>query len=196
MELEINWIIIVVLILESLMEVDRSITKVAEPDDPNRCQAACAYGQCPNKAIPGGTHCMVHGGNKQADKIEKESTDMYRVDIFKARIARHKNHDGVKSLSNEVAILRMLMEEKLRGCTNDTELLLAAAAIGDLVMKIDRVVVSCHKLEKNLGQHLDKGALLQFAGEVVSLIGNCVTDKNEVKAVADGILKIIGGQDE
>lgn len=171
--------------------IDRTLTKVAD-DDPNRCQGVYAGGQCHNKAITGGTHCMMHGGNKQADKIEKESANMYRVDMFKARINHHKNHDEVRSLSNEVAILRMLMEEKLRVCTNDTDLLLAAASIGDLVMKIDKVVVSCHKLEKNLGNHLDKSALLQFAGEVVELIGNTIKDKEEVKAVADGILKIIG----
>lgn len=173
-------------------EIDRTISKVSEPDDPNRCQAVCADGQCPNKAVPNCANCMIHGGNKQANKLEKDSTDMYRVSIFKSRLDHHKNNDEVKSLSNEVAILRMLMEEKLRTCTDDTQLMLAAASIGDLVMKIDKVVVSCHKLEKNLGRHLDKSALLQFAGEVVSLISETVTNKEEIKAVADGIMKIIG----
>jgi len=171
---------------------DREMVKVSEPDDPTRCQGVGPIGQCLYKAVPGGTHCMRCGGNKQLDKIEKENTDMYRVDMFRARIARMKNNGEVKSLSNEVAILRMLMEEKLRVCTSETDLIMASASIGDLVLKIDRVVVSCHKLEKNLGQHLDKSALLQFAGEVVELIGNVVTDKDQIKAVADGILKIIG----
>lgn len=174
------------------METDpREMVKVTEPDDPERCQGIWAGGQCPYRAVPKGTFCMRCGGNKQLDKMEKESTDMYRVDIYKATIARMKNNDEVKSLGNEVAILRMLMEEKLRSCQDDTSLILASASIGDLVMKIDRVVVSCHKLEKNLGQHLDKSALLQFAGEVVALIGEKVKDKEEVKAVADGILDLI-----
>lgn len=174
------------------MEIDpREMVKVTEPDDPNRCQGTCSAGQCPYKAVPGGTHCMRCGGNKQLDKIEKDSTDMYRVDIYKARIARMKSNDEVKSLSNEVAILRMLMEEKLRTCQDNTTLMLNAASIGDLVMKIDKVVVSCHKLEKNLGQHLDKSALIQFAGEIVALIGSTVTNKEEIKTVSDGILDII-----
>lgn len=171
---------------------DREMVKVIEPDDPNRCQGVCSTGQCLYKAVPNGTHCMRCGGNKQLDKMEKTSTDIYRVDIFKARIARMKNNDEVKSLGSEVAILRMVLEEQLRGCTSDTDLLLHATKISDLVIKIDKVVVSCHKLEKNLGQHLDKSALLQFAGEVVTLIGDHVSNKDEIKAVADGILKIIG----
>ena len=176
-------------------EVDRSITKVTEPDDPNRCQAVVGGangGQCPNRAVPDCENCMVHGGNKQADKIEKKSADMYRLNIFQSRITQMKGSSEVKSLSNEVAILRMVLEEQLRGCENQTDLLLHANRIGDLVIKIDKLVVSCHKLEKNLGQHLDKSALLQFAGEVVSLISETVTDKEQVKLVADGILKIIG----
>lgn len=170
---------------------DREMTKISEPDDPNRCQGVCAAGQCPYKAVPGGTHCMRCGGNKQLDKIEKDSADMYRVDMFKAKIAQMKNSGEVKSLVNEVAILRMVLEEQLRGCESTTDLLLHANRISDLVVKIDKLVVSCHKLEKNLGQHLDKGALIQFAGEVVTLIGNVVTDKEQVSAVADGILEIV-----
>lgn len=178
--------------MEAEAEDAREMVKVTEPDDPNRCQGTWTHGQCPYRAVPNGTFCMRCGGNKQLDKMEKESTDMYRVDIYKARIARMKNNDEVRSLSNEVAILRMLMEEKLRLCTDDTQLIMASASIGDLVMKIDKVVVSCHKLERNLGQHLDKSALLQFAGEVVSLISDVITDKEQVKLVADGIMKIIG----
>ena len=174
------------------MTDDREMIKVIEPDDPNRCQGTWEYGQCPYKAVPNGTFCMRCGGNKQLDKIEKESTDMYRVDMFRARIAKMKGNSEVKSLSNEVAILRMVLEEQLNGCQNETDLILHSARISDLIIKIDKLVVSCHKLEKNLGQHLDKSALLQFASEVVALIGDKVANKDEVQAVADGILQIIG----
>lgn len=173
-------------------EENRQITKVTEPDDPRRCQTNISIGQCLNVAVPGGQNCMIHGGNKQLDALEKESTDMYRVDLFSRRISRHKNHDEVKSLTNEIGILRMLMEEKLRACESDTELMLQSSSISDLVMKIDKVVTSCHKLEKNLGQHLDKAVLMQFSSEIVGLIAETVTNKEEIQKVADGIIKILG----
>ena len=62
-------------------------------------------------------------------------------------------------------------------------------------MKIDKVVTSCHKLEKNLGLHMDKSAILQFGAEVIQLITKEVKNKDEIKAVADGILGIIGEMD-
>jgi len=174
---------------------DTTLIKCSDPEDPKRCQSTDAKGQCWYRCTENATFCPRHGGNKQEEKVEKEDTDMYRVDMFKARIARHRTHPEVKSLANEVAILRMLMEEKLRTCSDDTELMLASASIGELVMKIDKVVTSCHKLEKNLGLHMDKAAILQFGGEVIQLISDKVTNKDEVRLVADGILTIIGDMD-
>lgn len=175
------------------------ISRMDSPEDPERCQGirnGLGAGQCTNKAVPGGTFCMVHGGNRSLAKQEKESTDLYRVSMFKARIARNKSNNEVKSLSNEVAILRMVLEEKLNSCESDTDLILHSAAISDLVIKIEKVVTSCHKLEKNLGQHMDKATLLQFAGEVVSLVSQNVSNKSEIAKIADGMTQMIGRLDE
>lgn len=175
---------------------ETTLIKVIEEDDPRRCQSTDTHGQCWYRTADERIKmCPRHGGNKEEASIEKESTDMYRVNMFKARILRQKTHPEVKSLVNEVAILRMLMEEKLRMCQDDTALLLATASIGALVMNIDKVVTSCHKLEKNLGLHMDKAALLQFGGEIIQLITKEVTNKEEVRKVADGILTIIGDTD-
>lgn len=172
------------------------LVRVTEEDDPKRCQGIDSKGQCWYRVSgDNSTMCPRHGGNTQESAAEKESTDMYRIDMWKAKILRQKTHPEVKSLANEVAILRMLMEEKLRTCTDDTTLMLASASLGELVMKIDKVVTSCHKLEKNLGLHMDKAALLQFGGEVIQLISDTVTNKEEVRKVADGILTIIGDTD-
>lgn len=176
-------------------ESNNPLQKCDSPDDPHRCQGVSASGQCQNRAEGEGTFCLMHGGNRYRDKIEKESTDLYRVSIFRARIARNKTHSEVKSLSNEVAILRMILEEKLNSCENDTDLILHSAAISDLVIKIDKVVTSCHKLEKNLGQHMDKASLLQFAGEVVSLVSHNVSNKSEIAKIADGMTEMIGRLD-
>lgn len=172
------------------------LVRCTDPEDPKRCQGTDARGQCWFKvAGENSTMCPSHGGGMQESAAEKTSTDMYRIDMWKAQILRQKTHPEVKSLANEVAILRMLMEEKLRACTDDTQLMLASASLSELVMKIDKLVTSCHKLEKNLGLHMDKAALLQFGGEVIQLITEKVTNKEEVRQVADGILTIIGDMD-
>lgn len=173
-------------------EPGRDIKRCTDPADPKRCQAVTKDGQCMMLSVPEGQNCMLHGGNKQLDQQEKHSADMYRVSVFKGRIARQKNHSEVRTLGNEVAILRMLLEERLNKCASETDLMLESAKISELVIKIEKLVTSCHKLEKHLGQHLDKAAILQFAGEVVEIVGKTVTDKEQIKAVADGILVAIG----
>lgn len=170
---------------------EHPLTKVTDPADPWRCQSNTPNGQCWNRAVIEGKSCMMHGGGNQLKIQEKASLDMYLVDTFKARIARQKSHPESRSLANEIAVLRMTLEMKLNSCETDSDLVLAAASIGDLVLKIDKVVNSCHKLERNMGQHLDKAILLQFAGEVVGLIGNTCKDKEEVRAIGDGIMDII-----
>ena len=44
-----------------IMDIDRSITKVTDPADPNRCQGVFSGGQCLNKAVPGCEYCMEIG---------------------------------------------------------------------------------------------------------------------------------------
>ena len=90
----------------------------------------------------------------------------------------------------------MLLESKLNQCRSDMDLMLHAPAISDLVQKIERVVISCNKLEKAMGHHLNKADILQFAGEVVNVVIENVKDKDEIKLVADGILMILGDGDE
>ena len=172
------------------MSSDHPLQRV-EAESPDRCQAVDGKGQCIYKSVEGGTRCMRHGGNKQTEKIERESKELYQVDMYKARIAKNKTHSETKTLTNEIAILRMLLESKLNKCTTDMELMLASSSIGDLVLKIERVVSSCHKLEKSMGHHLDKSILLQFAGQIVEVISNNVDDKELVKRISDGILDIM-----
>lgn len=174
---------------------DQPLSKVTDPADPMRCQSNTPKGQCWNKAVIEGKSCLKHGGGNQLKIEEKASMDMYLVDMYKARIIRQKNHPESRSLANEIAVLRMTLELKLNSCESDSELVLAASAIGELVIKIDKVVNSCHKLERNMGQHLDKAVLLQFAGEVVALIGNTCKDKEEVRKIGDGIMNIIGNME-
>lgn len=170
---------------------DHPLQKCTDPADPNRCQGVGSQGQCWNLAADRAQMCMMHGGNMQQNKAIQEDRDMYQVDMYRARIARQKGHPEVKSLTNEIALLRMMLEEKLRSCTDNTTLLLHAASISELIMKIDKLVNSCHKLEKNMGLHLDKAVLLQFSAEIVALIGNVCKNKNEISQLADGILEIV-----
>ena len=175
-----------------MSDEDRKIIKVAE-DDPRRCQCTrTQYGQCMNKAVEGSDYCIAHGGHNAINKRNKNNMRNYVLTKWQARMERHKEAPDIKSLRDEVAILRMLMEERLNHCKDDLDLILQSGPISDLVMKIDKLVNSCHKLEGSLGQLLDKQAVLHFASEVIDVITRTLDDPIKIDLISTGILEIVG----
>lgn len=174
------------------MALDTSI-KRCEKDDPNRCQARNARGdQCMNEGIrlTDGTYakyCSIHGGVSIQQKQEKESLNMYRLAKYQNRVDEFKEHNEVKGLRNEIGILRMVLEQRLNQCQDETELVLSSNVISDLVAKIEKLVTSCHKLESSMGQLLDRQQILQFAEMIIKIIGDNVTDPAILQKLADEI---------
>lgn len=98
----------------------------------------------------------------------------YRLTKWRDRIHNHADSTQVKSIREEIGILRILLEERLNTCNTSAELMLNSQAIGDLVTKIEHVVTSCHKLESQMGQLLDKQAIIKFAARVVEIITSII----------------------
>jgi hypothetical protein len=173
------------------MALDTSI-KRAEKDSPLRCQGLNARGdQCMNMVtIDGerkGTHCSIHGGTKEINKQETASKNMYRLAKFGSRISEFSSHTQVKGLRDEIGILRMILEERLNKCQDNDELVLASNVISDLVMKIQAVVTSCHRLESSMGQLLDKQQLIQFAEAIITVICSEIQDADLLARLAHKI---------
>jgi len=177
-----------------------------EEDDPTRCQSrGLGGGQCINKSVPGGTVCMVHGGNKQLQSQAIQAVRNYRLGKFQAELERHADSPILKNLREEIGILRMTLEHRFARCEDATDLILQSGPISELVMKIERVVSSCHKLEGSMGQLLDKQAILQFASEMISIIEKTIGElipeeqgelkKRIVNTLASKIMLLVGGSE-
>ena len=169
----------------------QEIKRVPYPEHPDRCQGTTANGQCMFFAVEGGDRCIMHGGNKQLQSQEIKSKSNYDLTIWQARVERMKANPDIKSLRDEIAIARMLLEERFKVIKTNTDLILQTGAISDLVSKIERLVLSCHKLEASMGQHLDKSALMQFAGELCSIIGEEIDDPEAIKTVSTRVFDAI-----
>ncbi len=176
-------------------------TKTPYEEHPNRCQAVNVQGQCRNLGIEllnGGytANCLAHGGNKQRDSQKALSLRNYRVDKWRAKLQRLGNTPDIKNLRDEIGILRLLMEERLNKCADATDLILQSGPISDLVMKIEKVVASCHKLEGSMGMLLDKQAILQFAQTVIGIIAAELEGQEEViDKIATRILENLGNHE-
>lgn len=167
--------------------------KMSSPDDPHRCQAVNSQGQCRNRGaqLPEGyaSYCLAHGGNKQQAKVIKESARNYKLDKWRSRLNEKADAEGIKSLRDEIGILRIVLEERLNKCNDAHDLILQSGPISDMIMKIEKVVSSCHKLEGSMGQLLDKQAILQFASKVITILGNHIQDEQLLTLIADEIVE-------
>jgi len=170
-------------------------TKITEPDAPNRCQAVTSQGQCINESIDSTTRCVVHGANKQVQALAAKDLKNYRLTKFKARVQRMSSSDGLKTLSEEIGILRVMMEERLNQCNDAQDLMMQSQTISDLAMKIEKLVVSCSKLESTLGQTMDKAALLAFGSKVIQIIGENIEDPEVLDSIGTSIVNLLGEQD-
>jgi len=166
-----------------------------EDDDPSRCQAVLAtIGQCRVKAMEGSKFCPAHGGVHAIAAKEKAEAQMYRLKKYQARLEEFSESDKIKSLRNEIGILRILIEERMNICHTDLDLMLHSSVLGDLVTKVEKLVTSCNRLEGQLGAMLDKTQALQLGSEIVEIVARHVENEEALESIANEIIEAIKGR--
>lgn len=169
-----------------------TIERMSSPEDPNRCQGVKpSEGQCVNKAMEHSEYCSLHGGNNGKQRVEKESLSNYRLAKMQARLDRHSSSPHIKSLRDEIGLLRMVMETTIDRCHTDFDLLINAQKIGDLAMKITMVVEKCHRLEGSMGQLLDKKTIIQMANTFINIISEEDLPEEVLDRIAQKVLESV-----
>ncbi|MCK9460643.1 MAG: hypothetical protein M0R80_13475 [Proteobacteria bacterium] len=166
------------------------ITKITHDADPLRCQAIFHGGQCPHQHGPNSVYCPIHGGNKADDKVAAESIRNFRFTKWAARIQGYADSPVVKSLREEIGILRMVLEETIQRCETETDLVLQSQHISDLVMKVEKVVASCQALETKTGSVLDKTLLTRVAEEWITQITEVIPPE-KLDSVSNSLIEVI-----
>ncbi|HPT70825.1 MAG TPA: hypothetical protein PLE74_00925 [Candidatus Cloacimonadota bacterium] len=160
------------------------IKRVTDERDPNRCQAGSqAHGQCLNVAEVGSKYCLAHGGDTATTEAKEKNLRNYRLTKFHTRAAEMRESSGIKDLRDEIAILRMTLEEKMNAFENASEMILQSGAISELILKIEKLVTSCHKLEKDMGVTIEKTTVIRMAEQIVGIINKYVTDKETIENI-------------
>ncbi len=152
------------------------LEKVDREDHPERCQGVTANGQCWHVRVKGSEFCGMHGGNKAGEAAKKKAVNLYRLDRFKNRVDDFATNPKVKGLREDIGILRMVLEMTLNKCKDENDLIMFSPKISELVMKIEKVVTSAHRLESNMGELLDKMAAMQLGEEIVQLITGGISE--------------------
>lgn len=160
-----------------------------EDDSPIRCQAVTANGQCRHMATFE-DKCPMHARalTKRADKAEARN---YRLSKFQARVDDFANSDKIKSLREEIGIVRMLIEEVINRCNSATDLILMSNKISHLIDQAQKLVTSCHRLEASTGMLLDKTAILQLSMTIVEIVHQYVKDDTQIDQISERIVSAV-----
>lgn len=157
-----------------------------EPSE--RCEGSLSTGPCVNCKVEGSSYCVTHGANSGLQVKQAEIVRNYRLQRWKQRVGEMADNDSIKSLREEVGILRVILEEMLNQCDDSTDLLLYSQRMSDLVMKIEKLVTSCDKLENRMGLLLSKDSVLQLASVYVQIINNYVQDPEVIEQISEAMV--------
>lgn len=135
--------------------------------------------------------CPKHGAYRILQAREQKKLHDYRLQIWQERVDEFCESSKVKTLRGEISILRLLLETIMQQCEKPHDLMLYSGKIGDLVMKVEKLVRSCDRLESSMGMLLDRAGALVLAGQIVEVISKHVKDPHIVDEISNGIIDAI-----
>jgi hypothetical protein len=163
-----------------------------DEDSPDRCQGVMqGVGQCRNIKAPGSQFCLRHGGNKAAEANRKEGTRTYMLQKWRERVNTFADSSNIKSLREEIGIVRMMLEMFLNRFKDEEDLLMHFEKVTSLIDKIEKLVVSCQKLEEKTGSMIDKTTLLVICDFLVGIVGEHVLDPDALNLIGEKFMDAI-----
>lgn len=162
------------------------MNRVTDPADPERCKSAAQDGQCDNKSEHGSDYCRAHGGRSTADH---EAKKLYLLSEakYRTRLAQLSEHDEVKSLREEIALARMMIERRFDLIRNEADFIAGCAPINTMLLTVERLVKSAHSIEQNLGGLLAKPTILKLGQQMCEIVVDELEGVPNFEAIVDRI---------
>ena len=163
---------------------ESNMTRCRDLDDPQRCNYNIpGHGQCPMKAPEGAQNCQKHGGGSQLQAAARTELKAYQKVKWARTIKENGGDPAIKDLSMEVGILRMLATELLTRCKDGHDLLMYSGPISDMMTKIQKMVESLHKIDKEASGMLDQKALERFGMDLLDILIEEIDDANVIDRI-------------
>lgn len=163
--------------------------KRALPDDPHQCQGtSTGYGRCPFQAMQDEQgnwmiYCARHGGVQEQRRSKEAEKGLYNLHRWTNRVNTLQKHEEAKGLAAELAILRMMLENKLLHCQDQASLILSSGSISDIIVKIEKLVRSVSYLNKQNGLLVDKAAVEKLASTLLDTVAEYILDGNVLEEI-------------
>ena len=126
---------------------------------------------------------------EQAEK-KKEELRLYLSSKWQAQIGQMADHPRVKTLGEEIGILRIMIKERLDLCKDASDLIMSSSSISQLIEKVERLVKTWHNIEKDRGILLDPERALALANKLVQKIAMYIEDKAILEALSEDVIQV------
>ena len=161
---------------------------------PNRCQGNDRAGQCRVYAMRDSDgnfvskFCARHGGHNGLTAAKKQAKYAMNLGKWQDRVGELAGSSSIKSLRQEIGVMRMMLESRLSRVKTEVDLEQAIGPIGEMILKIEKLVVSCQKIEEKMGATLDKSAVLSIATQILEVISTVLDSSGLTPGQAEEIL--------
>ncbi len=163
------------------------MNRVTDLTDPRRCKGAAQDGQCVNVAEEGAEYCRAHGG---ISTVKQDDLRVYRLAKAQER-TRHleltDRYDSLKTLREEIALTRMLIEQIWNEASQADQLANRGAAISHQVMTLKELLKQSHQMEESMGVTLSKATIMKLGQMIVQIIVDELQDVPDYEAIVDRI---------
>ena len=160
-----------------------------EAGDPEQCQAMNYQQgiQCRFKSEPASKFCIMHGGHGSAESIRVADFNQYRFRKYQARHKEFTDSAKLRSVDEEIGVLRMVLEEIVNMCESSMDLMLYSQKISDLVRDITKCVIVSDKLATKAGMLIGRQEAMVIGNRVVDILATHITDEALLLKLADEI---------
>ena len=156
-----------------------------DPNDPRRCKAITSQGQCTKEACDNGTFCAFHS---KGDDVDSELKNYLITNSEIAGLTAHYSQvESLKSLREEIALVRALATERLKMVESDADFLKACGQVNTFMLTLDKLINSCLRLEVHVGTLLSKAAAVEMAKSIVKILTEELSEIGGFEGIVDRI---------
>jgi hypothetical protein len=170
--------------------------RVTDLADPRRCKASVGTGQCMTVALEGSDYCQVHAGSYRPP-VKGLRQYLLAQAQDRARLAALSEHDDIKSLRDEIALTRMMIERLWNSAQSDVERMALFGRVNSHILTLEKLVKTCNQIEERLGTLLAKPTLLRVGMEICRVLVNRLSDLPNYEQIVDPLIhEVIGVIDQ
>ncbi|MHB8107842.1 MAG: hypothetical protein ACYDH4_10515 [Candidatus Cryosericum sp.] len=166
------------------------MTQVTDLADPRRCKGSDAQGQCRQQALEESDYCQQHGGRNVVPARQMRKYLLATAED-QGLLERYADDDQLKSLREEIALCRVMIQNTARTARTEVEQVTAYSKINTLLLTLERLLKTCHTLEQSLGQLVALPALIRLGQQLCQIVVNRLEGVPNYEQLVDAIINDI-----